>query len=190
MSQPYWNDDPQAWDTVILGPYTLPGLVIVHDGECGSDIEIKKTKGQNLPTLEDQGRDSSVINIEVILARREHWVAWCAIVPKINPRRADATKDPYEIVYPDLNLLGINKVVIRKIKPKPPTAGGAKRYFIDCVEWAPEPKKKTAGKKTAWAALPKQLWQQTPQELAYTPTGLDALNRMFDNGRVQNPNIF
>lgn len=183
MSQPFWTSP--EWNNVTIGDVTLPGLQIVRRFKCGSRIEKTQTKGRNQAALKDHGQDPAPITIEVILATREHWDAWVAVVPRILPRKEDATKHPKDIVYPDLTLLGIKSVVVESIEPEPPTSSGAKRYIINCVQWVPEPKKKVAQSKSSLEAAPKGTLsrpavQKTAEQLAFTPTGLEAMNRVFD----------
>lgn len=178
MAEAFWTDSP-AWNTVVLGDVTLPGLCVV-EFEIGEDIEVTKSKGKNGARCKDQGRDPCQIDVEVTLGTRQHWEDWQKAFPKLNPRRANAIKEPKEIIYPDLNVAGITKVIVHKIKAGAATAGGGKRYTIRLLEWFPELVEKSAKTNKAKPAVAnKPAWQQTPEQLTMTPTGVDALDRMF-----------
>jgi hypothetical protein len=177
----FWADSPESFDLVILGDILIPGICTVTF-DVGVDLEQSKTKGTNLGTLKDQGKKLTPIDVEVQLVTRQNWIDWQKIVPRLNPRRADATRIPMQIVHADVNLMGITEVLVETIACGAASSLSGKVYTIHLIEYAEAPKAKKAATKKAVAANASPastggLVGKTPQELAYSPTGLDALER-------------
>ena len=195
-AHPYWIDrgqeaDGTAWNSVILGSSFLPGIAVVTCS-VARDVDAKKTKGQDGATLEDNGVEPAEIGIELTLPRRDDWELWQQVLPDIHPRRPGGPRTPLEIVHPAPNMLGIRNIYVKEIIPEPPTAKGGMKVTLRCVEWfpAPKPVKAAAGKagtkgakskpaKRSTADATRRLESLRAEELAYEPTGIDALERAF-----------
>jgi hypothetical protein len=136
-----------AWNTVQLGDIILPGICTVTGFDAGQDVDVKKQKGSDGATLEDNGKDPAEGKIEVQI-NEALWPAWQKIIPRIHPRTPGASRAPREILHPKPNVLGIRDVYVRKIGIEGPTARGGMKIVLDVIEWFPKPKavKKAAGK--------------------------------------------
>lgn len=183
MSDPSWTKSPETWNTVILGDVTLPGFCVV-EFEIADDIEIVRSKGKNGARCKSQGRMPAEFDVLVTLVNDQHWTDWQAAFPKLNPRRANAIKNPLEIRHPDINNAGIKNVLVHKIRSSPATARDGKKYTLRLIEWYPELVKQVAASKAAKPAVtnatkPKSVWDMTAEELVYTPIGPPAEKRMF-----------
>jgi hypothetical protein len=136
-----------AWNTVQLGDVVLPGVCMVSGFDAGQDVDVKKQKGSDGATLEDNGKDPAEGKIEILITEAL-WPAWQKIIPRIHPRAPGASRAPREIIHPKPNILGIRDVYVKKIGIEGPTARGGMKIVLDVIEWFPKPKavKKAAGK--------------------------------------------
>lgn len=128
-----------AWNTVILGDVTIPGVCSVKGLSGGLQAHTRRKRGKDFATSRDLGVKPSKFSIETILTE-DDWPAWVEVVAKINPRTVGRVRQPREIVHPDVNLFGITQVRIVDIHSEPPTARGGKKYTIDVEEWFDEDK--------------------------------------------------
>lgn len=146
MSISYWVDvEMGEWDSLTLAGYTVPGIVDVDITEA-RDVDVKRTKGADKATLEDNGSEPVEIEITITLATRQHWADWQALLPQISPRKAGGVTQPITATHPELTLAGVSAIVITQIQSDAPTAKGGKRIKIRALEWLPKPKPKPASK--------------------------------------------
>lgn len=147
-STPYWLDDPQRWQTGVLGPYVLPGLVSVEPDEIARQLERRKPSGKSGGPLEDKGYKPIKTKVTIVYWTRAHHEQWNAILPRINPRRENATKDPQEFRHPQIEEFDVGPWIVASIKPGMPTSKGGRKIEIMLEEWFPETKtaKKGTGK--------------------------------------------
>ncbi len=154
MPQPSWIENPEAWNTVVLGPATLPGIC-TETSRKGREVDFKKAPGFDGGTDTDRGSTPAEVTIEVQLTARD-WPVWQVVLPQIDPNRAGAASSPLEIVHPEPNARGIRAVRVLDIVGNPPTARGGKGYTITCREWFPAAKPaKPQAKKSAAAFDPR-----------------------------------
>jgi hypothetical protein len=157
MAQPGWTGDggsaDSAWNRVQLGPYVLPGICTITGLAVGQDLDVKKQKGQDGAVMEDNGLEPAKFNIEVQI-NEELWPMFQEILPRIDPRRAGASRSPLEIVHPLPNILDIREIVIKRVVPTSPTASRGMKWVFECLQWfpAPKPKKTTTKPKDAGRA--------------------------------------
>lgn len=156
MPQPDWITDPVAWNTVVLGPVTLPGVCVVTSKK-GRDVDFKKAPEQDGGTDTDKGSTPGEVTISVTL-KASQWELWQQIAPQIDPNRPGATTAPLEIRHPEPNSRGIRNVRVLDISGGTPTAKGGKTFTIKCREWfpAPKPTKKGAKKDAVQSMLNNQ----------------------------------
>jgi len=148
MTISYWVDtDLGEWDSLTLAGYTVPGVVEVEITEA-RDVDVKRTKGSDKATLEDNGSEPVEVEITVTLGTRRHWLDWQTILPQISPRKAGGISQPITATHPELTLAGVNALVIREIQSDAPSSKDGKRIRIRAIEWlpAPKPKPKAASK--------------------------------------------
>lgn len=150
MPQPGWTGAggaaDSAWDRVQFGSYVVPGLASVTGLTIGQDVDVKKAKGKDGATLEDNGLEPAKFNVEIQL-NEELWPAFQEVLPNIDPRRPGATRTPIEIVHPATALVNVREIVIRKINIGRPTARSGLKVVFECLQWFPAPKpKKTTNK--------------------------------------------
>lgn len=157
MTQPGWTGDggsaDSAWNRVQLGPYVVPGICTITGLAVGQDLDVKKQKGKDGAVMEDNGLEPAKFNIEVQI-NEALWPMFQEILPRIDPRRAGASRSPLEIVHPLTDILNIREIVIKRVIPTSPTASRGMKWVFECLQWfpAPKPKKTTTKPKDAGRA--------------------------------------
>lgn len=112
---PSIDEDPDAWDTLVLGGETLPGVVVVEP-TTKRDFDIKKAKGKTKAKIENQGDPPRKFNVTWQFSSSE-WAEVQRIWPLvIDPRKSANAKDisPLEVVHPTLALHGIRTVAVEE----------------------------------------------------------------------------
>lgn len=144
---PYWLDSTDdAWDTLRLGGFTFPGIVEV-DGDVSRDIEQKKAKGQDNPTITDNGYNAAKVKIVLRIYSQTQWTELQSLVPEIHPRRKGGIRNPVELIHPAPNLLGVSSVYVTAIGFPKIDSDKQLVMTIEAIEWipAPPPVKKAVG---------------------------------------------
>jgi hypothetical protein len=147
-STPFWLDDPKAWNKGILGPHTLPGIVTADPDDIARQLDRKKPQGKSGGPLEDKGYKPIKTKITIVYWTKAQHEMWLRILPLINPRRENASKDPMEFRHPAVDEFDVGPWIVASIKPSMPTAKGGRKIEITLEEWFPETKtaKKGTGK--------------------------------------------
>jgi hypothetical protein len=164
-STPYWvgsDADETAWAACWLGDDYLPGRSIVTADGPRYEVDVQKGKSADGARLKDVGFQPGTCTIELTIFTREQWEAWLQVLPRISPSKPGGIRRPLQIVHPEPNLVGIQTVVITKIKGQPPTAKGGKVYTIDCLQWFPSVKATKPTAKPATKDLTKESFKGTP----------------------------
>lgn len=128
-----------AWNTVILGNVTIPGMCSVKGLDAGLKADKRRKRGADGATSRDLGIEPSKFTIETVLTE-DDWPAWLVALPKINPRTVGRVRQPVEIVHPAPNMVGVTQVRIVKLQMDPPTARGGMLIKIQLEEWFGESK--------------------------------------------------
>lgn len=138
----FWVDTELGeWESLTLAGYQVPGIVEVEVTEA-RDVDIKRTKGADKASLEDNGSEPVDIEITIQLVTRSHWIDWQTLLPSISPRKAGGVSQPLAASHPELTLAGVTAIVIKEIQSEAPTAKDGKRIRIRAIEWLPKPKAK------------------------------------------------
>ncbi|MBI2392823.1 MAG: hypothetical protein HYV09_24775 [Deltaproteobacteria bacterium] len=152
---PFWNDDPESWDTVIVSGVRLPGLARIEGLELASKWDVKEAPGTDGATETYQGYTPASFQIVLRIWDRAQWVEWLALAPRFRPRPGRSSPDPVDVVHPDLAIWGISRAIIRKLKPK--KIDDFYDVAFDMLEFFPQPKKTAASTSSAtksfWNAL-------------------------------------
>lgn len=142
---PFWDDQPQTWDTVYLthptgGRFAIPGVCDV-EVDLEERIDVQKPKGRHGATMSDEGADPGKVKVKTVLSTAQDWEQFCAIVQYFRPSRS-GTLSVMNIEHPKCAFWGITGVLPHK--PKGPTLNKADRTYtveIDFYENFPPPKK-------------------------------------------------
>ncbi|MGZ3454446.1 MAG: hypothetical protein ACXWUG_20255 [Polyangiales bacterium] len=153
---PFWNDDPESWDTAVVGGVQLPGLARIDGLELASKWDVKEAPGTDGATETYQGYTPSSFTLLLRMWERDQWTAWLGLVPKFRPRPGKESPDPVEVVHPELAAWGIARAIIRKLKPK--KSDDVYEVSFDMLEYFPQPKKSvtstaTSASQGVWNAL-------------------------------------
>ncbi len=142
---PIWDGsgDDQAWDALILGGVFMPGVPDVTV-TAASTIDVKKPSGKALATMTDEGDEPASVDITLQLINQGDLDALPAALAVLKPMREGGKKEPLEIIYPSVNLMGVESIVIKSIKMPKPTAKNGWFITIKAFQWVPEPKKQKA----------------------------------------------
>ena len=144
MTIPHWEDDEQAWDTLQLGPWVMPGVWTV-DFSVRREMDVKKAVSTDGARLKDKGYMPPQLTFIGKLIAREHWSKLQEIMPKIHPRRKGASRDPYRVVHPKTLLMGIENIFVHEIDAVS-LDKGVLTIELRAYEWTKAPKPVSKGK--------------------------------------------
>jgi hypothetical protein len=144
---PFWESAPQLWDTVKIGPYTLPGIAKVQ-GSVARRIETISAQGNEYSTQTDLGYDGAKITVTLRLWLQEHLDSYAAIAQHIRPAAALGNKpDPLEVIYPAIAILGVRAMTLMKMTiPEPTQDKGVYQATLDFEEFITKLGKPTKNK--------------------------------------------
>lgn len=135
-----------SWDYVLLADTPCPGVATV-DIEIDTGIDVQKPRGQKKAYTVDNGEPPARVKITIELLPSEVERFTKSIMPIIRPGGAKKGRDPMNFGHPLGTMWGISKIIVDKISAPSPKSGMAMSITLDCLEWAPAPKKvKTTGK--------------------------------------------
>src|SRR5207253_2968497 len=83
---PFWDDDPDSWDTAVLGGATLPGLARIDGLELGSKWDVKEAPGSDGATETYQGYTPSPFQLVLRIWLSEQWTEWLRLAPQFRPK--------------------------------------------------------------------------------------------------------
>jgi hypothetical protein len=147
LATPFWDDDPDSWDTASLGGVVLPGLARIDGLELASKWDVKEAPGTDGATETYQGYTPSAFQLVLRIWDPDQWSTFLTLAKRFRPKPGKESPQPLDVVHPDLSVWGISKCVIRKIKPK--KGDGIYEVSFDLLEWFPQPKKTVTANATA-----------------------------------------
>lgn len=199
MTQPFWyaegsgdEDDPvldgSEWDYVVLGGYTLPGILEeIPKAEPSRKADVKNAAGRDGATLTWQGYEPTDVTIKLLLWTEQHWEDWTKLLTFILPRPGKPPAKPFSVYHPVLAAYGITEVAVLKT-PTLERAGqpGVMRATIVAKQWA---KSTSAGgtttPKKADAKIP-----PTTYDKAFPTKAFGNAPGYLDTGNAPNPPDF
>ncbi len=184
---PFWIDadgelNEEEWDQCALGDLWLPGIATIKLGKSERDIEKKKAKGKSGGTMTDNGYKPVTLSIELLMWTKEHHEAWLRILPRINPRREGATKDPFEVRHPLVLEHGFGPMFVSGLETSMPSAKSGRKVTIYCEEWFDKPKAVKKGNGKAKSAA-----QANPVDPAVRAMTGDLLGQSMAPGQISEP---
>lgn len=127
-----------AWDTVVLGGRTLPGLCSVKGKKAGR-IDKKQTPGKTGVVITHLGYEPAQVDIEMRIWTPRHWADWMGMIADFQPKAKRGPPAAFSVVYPSLNVYGIVQLYIVAIGlPRDIHPRGTKQIDLTCQEWNPE----------------------------------------------------
>jgi len=136
----YAWEHPLAWDQCYLKGKQWPGICNITGTGIERKIDVKKSKGQDGATINDEGMELARFEIEFLLYSRYCWELFQEYLPDILPSQPGGPRDPISIIHPVPNVLGITEIYIYKISP--PELDKSKGWAVvklSAIEWQPEP---------------------------------------------------
>lgn len=139
-----WYDNPDEWDTLILGADTWPGLarVEVTRSQKWDDAEAKGAHGQE-PKY--QGRGVAGLTITVIVWTSEQYELLEELVARIEPEPGAETPGPLDIAHPVARFRRIRKVKVESIDGPDEEDSGQWSITIHAKEMSPIETKGASG---------------------------------------------
>lgn len=83
---PFWEDDPDLWDTVYLANVALPGLARVT-ATHGRKLDSKSPAGSDGATITDKGFKPATVEITLRIWTKEQLDAWRVMAPTLTYRQ-------------------------------------------------------------------------------------------------------
>jgi hypothetical protein len=121
---PYWGDAPAAWDQVILGSITLPGVAKVTV-KRSRKIDVKSGAGVSGATTTVQGFQPADVTILVRLSSdadlQAMFAALGTLEPVIGPTATDVA---FSILHPATTMRRVSAVVVKDIDGPTQTGPG------------------------------------------------------------------
>jgi hypothetical protein len=191
MAPPYPFSNPLAWNRVKLGSYWLPGRARITGLEIEAELQHAKPRGKSggSDVVTGLKRPDFTIELELVplslegqsrrAAGERVWAEFCRIFDTFLPQKRPTEHDFFPIYHPALQLLHIDFVLVRKIRPPVPEAGKILTAFFDCVAWKP-PSGRPATHKPRPAQTPaagKTATIDLPQKAVIAPELRDRLGR-------------
>ncbi len=145
MATPHWDDDPETWDTLVLGTQTMPGIWDVEDGNVKRVLEVKKAPGRDGATIKDQGYENGALVLRGQLLDPEDWETMQTIATSLKLATKGKARTPLAIGHPKAAYLGVQRVYVNEIEV-PRIDNGIMTLSIRVLEYVDKPK--GTGKKT------------------------------------------
>jgi hypothetical protein len=170
---PYWAEptDPLAWDTLVLGGVTWPGVCDITGGGLVRKIDVKHAKGQDGATITDEGLEPAKLDITLTVYNQTDWQLLQELLPTVWPRKKGGERTPLEIVHPKAALLGIRYIYLTEVPiPEFDKAKQLLTVTLKCMEYVPQPAapKKAAGTGTGGDEIKSRVYSlnDTPADKA------------------------
>ncbi|MBX3131641.1 MAG: hypothetical protein KF718_33300 [Polyangiaceae bacterium] len=100
---PRIDEDPESWDTVVIGGVVLPGVAGPEGVKSPRDLDVQKAKGKTKATVKDNGNPPRKPKIVWRFDATDpvQWAAAMrAIDEVIEPRKETKTLSPVEVIHP------------------------------------------------------------------------------------------
>lgn len=139
-SLPFPSDEPEAWDTLLLGGRNWPGIAHVKV-KGGRKIDRKQGPGQHGEKITVQGKKAKDVDITIRCWTRDQCSDLEDAIATVDPQR-DEKKDPEPlfIAHPVTAMRGVANVTIEDIEG-PDWDKGFMIVTLKAIEFSPPPKK-------------------------------------------------
>jgi hypothetical protein len=175
MGTPAPTENAEVWDTVELGPGTLPSkvtegrAVVAVRAKARSDV--KRKAGNNKPTTTNTGRELAEVTITLRFTEKI-WPDVEAAILVLQPGSG-----PHTITHPKTRLAGVNAVSIDSYEGPDWDDYQIGTVVWHCKEWAPPPPEEAPkATKTPETAIPfeNQEWPNARPGVAVARKGIAA----------------
>ena len=120
MAIPFWYEEPDTWNTVVIGPYTLgPPLFVCKVPRFRVCFVINKNKasGRSGGRPISRNLDVNEFQIQVQFGTKEAFAKWEEIMNTLVPQKDPSKQAAYSIYHPVLALVKIDSVIVKNVSP-------------------------------------------------------------------------
>jgi hypothetical protein len=132
--------NPEAWDTIIVGQTTSPGICKVSEFKRAHEFDVKKGKGTLGATITFVGRPPAKGSITFQLWTPEHFADWDKFRPLLKYDPTKAAVQAIDIYHPSLADIDINSVVVESIGNIVHEGQQLYSITVELLEYFPPPK--------------------------------------------------
>ena len=116
MTIPSPIDDPESWDTLVIGGLPFTGSFEFTGDVLTRKLDRRHSAGRDGARIRDKGYDLAEITLKLSLWEPAHFAELEALVRLLFPRGADTTRRAaYACAHPALALAGITEVYAKKM---------------------------------------------------------------------------
>ena len=149
-TNPFWEDEPEVWDRVVLGPFILPGVVDVKEPLLEEVVDVKKPTGGSGAVVTFLGPAPVSFDIIMTLHNSAQWEAFKVMAPQIRPLAGKGARKAFAIIHPKVNVWGVTSVLLVKMRgPQQGTVKGTYTVTLSCLEFTALPKTSIVTPKSA-----------------------------------------
>lgn len=134
-------DNPQAWDVIVIGSATSPGICKVSEFKRAFEWDVKKGKGTFGSTVTFVGRPPAKGSITFYLWTAQHFTDWETFRPLLKYDPTKNTVKAVDIFHPSLADIGISSVVTESLGNIVHEGNQLYSVKVDFLEYFPPPKK-------------------------------------------------
>lgn len=175
--EPNPTQDPDLFDSIILGSATSPGVVKLSGHDSKVDWDIKEGAGQRGASMTKKGEKPISFTATFYLADDEEQDAWPAFAALINSTVAGKTPTALDIYHPNLESNGIRSVVKGSIGGCQHDGKGGQTYVVTFQQYAPPVA--SGGSPSGSATKPKKASAPDPNAAALAE--LAALTKQYQS---------
>jgi hypothetical protein len=139
MPIPHWDEDPEAWDLLLLGTQALPGVWDIEDGNGKRIIDVKKAPGLDGARVKDKGYEPGALVLVGQLCTAEEWELLQTVIEPMLPSKIGKGHSPVAISHPKAIFAKISQIYITEVE-FPRLDNGIMTVTIHATEWTSEPK--------------------------------------------------
>lgn len=136
---PFWEDAPDAWDTIIIAGAVMPGHAIVSGDGISRDIDLKKSPGRDGARLRDRGYQNAKFSIEIQVWEADQLEELQRRLEDLQPKRRGGTRNALDVAHPALAMLGITAMYVEGIG-MPTLKDGSLSVTLKAIEWYQTPR--------------------------------------------------
>jgi hypothetical protein len=132
-------NNPQAWDVVVCGQVTSPGICMVGEFRRANEWDVKKGKGSFGATTTYVGHPPCTGKVEFLLWRPIHFVQWDTFRPFLKYDPTKKSIQAVDIYHPSLADVDVTSVVTEKIGNIVHKGKQLYSITVDFLEYCPAP---------------------------------------------------
>lgn len=146
MAVPFWDKDPDAYDTLMIGvsggnQYIFAETSVEVSGEVSNGKwDIKEAQGTDGARETYRGYTPSKITVTWHVYTEEHWLDYQALVKDIQIRASKSSPKPIEVSHPDLDVYRLKKFHIEGLPIIGKPNKGIREAKVKIFEWFEQPK--------------------------------------------------